>query len=59
MNSVFRAQVDTMGKVSCLLEKRLANTLMFTFSGELDHFKSSINLGVGITFENNTSRSEP
>ncbi|KAG4303127.1 hypothetical protein PCK1_000465 [Pneumocystis canis] len=58
MNSVFRAQVDTTGKVSCLLEKRLANTLMFTFSGELDHFKNHVNIGVGITLENNNGRNE-
>ncbi|QSL65481.1 hypothetical protein MERGE_002793 [Pneumocystis wakefieldiae] len=58
MNSVFRGQIDTTGKVSCLLERRLANTLMFTFCGELDHSKSSINVGVGITLENNNSRDE-
>lgn len=58
MNSVFRGQIDTAGKVSCLFEKRLANALMFTFSGELDHPKNSVNIGVAITLENNNSRNE-
>lgn len=58
MNSVFRGQIDTTGKVSCLLEKRLANALMFTFSGELDHSKGAVNIGVGIALENNSGSDE-
>lgn len=35
--STFRAQVDSGGKVSCLLEKRVAMPVALTFAGEIDH----------------------
>ncbi|KAH8664081.1 mitochondrial import receptor subunit tom-40 [Xylariales sp. PMI_506] len=35
--SVFRAQVDSKGKLSCLLEKRVAPPVTMTFGCELDH----------------------
>lgn len=37
--SNFRAQVDSTGKVSCLLEKRVVPTVGITFSGVIDHVK--------------------
>ena len=37
--STFRAQVDSSGKLSCLLEKRVAPVVQLTFAGELDQFK--------------------
>ena len=37
--SSFRAQVDSQGKLGCLLEKRVANPVQITFAGELDHVK--------------------
>lgn len=37
--STFRAQVDSTGKVSALLEQRFAPTFTFTVAGEIDHFK--------------------
>ena len=37
--SSFRAQLDSQGKLSCLLEKRVANPVQITFAGELDHVK--------------------
>jgi len=37
--STFRAQVDSTGKVSALLEQRFAPTLSFLLSGEIDHSK--------------------
>jgi len=37
--STFRAQVDSTGKVSALLEQRFAPTFGFTVAGEIDHFK--------------------
>jgi mitochondrial import receptor subunit TOM40 len=37
--STFRAQVDSSGKVSALLEQRFAPSLAFLLSGEIDHFK--------------------
>ncbi|GJJ12139.1 hypothetical protein Clacol_006380 [Clathrus columnatus] len=47
----FRAQVDSTGKVSAYLEQRLAPTLAFLLSGEVDHFKNSAKFGVGVTIE--------
>jgi mitochondrial import receptor subunit TOM40 len=37
--SVFRAQVDSTGKLSCLLEKRVAPPVQLTFAADMDHFK--------------------
>lgn len=37
--SSFRAQVDSTGKVSCLLEKRIAMPIALTFAGEIDQAK--------------------
>lgn len=38
-NSTFRAQVDSHGKLSCLLEKRVAPAVTLTFAGDMDHSK--------------------
>lgn len=35
--STFRAQLDSKGKLSCLLEKRIAAPVMITFGAEVDH----------------------
>lgn len=37
--SIFRAQVDSKGKIGCLLEKVVAPPVRMTFAGELDHVK--------------------
>lgn len=37
--STFRAQLDSSGKVSALLEQRFAPSFAFLVSGEIDHFK--------------------
>lgn len=37
--SIFRAQVDSQGKLGCLLEKVVAPPVRITFAGELDHVK--------------------
>jgi mitochondrial import receptor subunit TOM40 len=37
--STFRAQVDSTGKVSALLEQRFAPTFAFLVAGEIDHLK--------------------
>lgn len=37
--STFRAQLDSTGKVSALLEQRFAPSFAFLVSGEIDHFK--------------------
>ncbi|KAG0149977.1 hypothetical protein CROQUDRAFT_668869 [Cronartium quercuum f. sp. fusiforme G11] len=46
-----RAQLDTTGKVSMLLEHRIAPSFTFSIAGELDHFKSQSKFGVGIQLE--------
>ena len=37
--SSFRAQLDSTGKLSCLLEKRVLPPVQVTFAGEMDHVK--------------------
>ena len=37
--SVFRGQVDSTGKLSCLLEKRIGMPITMTFAGEIDQVK--------------------
>lgn len=37
--STFRAQVDSTGKLSCLLEKVVAPVVRMTFASEMDHVK--------------------
>lgn len=37
--SNFKAQIDTNGRVACVLEKRIVPVVGITFSGELDHSK--------------------
>lgn len=37
--STFRAQIDSAGKLSCLLEKRVAMPISLTFAGEIDQVK--------------------
>jgi mitochondrial import receptor subunit TOM40 len=37
--AVFRAQVESTGKISALLEQRISPILGFLFSGEIDHWK--------------------
>ena len=37
--ATFKAQVDSTGKVSALLEQKFAPTLAFLLSGEIDHVK--------------------
>ena len=37
--STFRAQVDSSGRLSCLLEKRVLPFVQLTFAGELDQLK--------------------
>ena len=39
--SIFRAQVDSQGKIGCLLEKVVAPPVRMTFAGEMDHAKVS------------------
>jgi mitochondrial import receptor subunit TOM40 len=40
-SSTFRAQVDSNGRLGCLLEKRVAPPVAVTFVGQIDHVKVS------------------
>lgn len=49
--STFRAQVDSTGKLSCLLEKRVLQPVQLTFAGEMDHFKQQAKIGLAVSIE--------
>ncbi|KAG7661127.1 TOM40 [[Candida] subhashii] len=49
--AVFRGQLDSNGKVSAFLEKRILPTVSVLFSGEIDQSKSSSRLGLGLQYE--------
>ncbi|KAK9474004.1 eukaryotic porin-domain-containing protein [Dipodascopsis tothii] len=49
--STFRGQIDSTGKVACLVEKRLAPILSVVFSGEIDHSKNTAKVGMGLQLE--------
>ncbi|KAI9667239.1 MAG: translocase of outer mitochondrial membrane [Bathelium mastoideum] len=49
--SSFRAQIDSQGKLGCLLEKRVANPVQIVFAGELDHIKNQAKIGLGVSIE--------
>ncbi|KAG7092469.1 hypothetical protein E1B28_008821 [Marasmius oreades] len=56
--STFRAQLDSTGKVAALLEQRFTPTFAFLMSGEIDHFKNSAKVGVGVMIESSTLSQE-
>lgn len=49
--SVFRGQVDSTGKVSAFLERRILPTVSVLFCGEIDQSKYASKIGMGLTFE--------
>ncbi|MCJ1375477.1 translocase of outer mitochondrial membrane [Loxospora ochrophaea] len=49
--STFRAQVDSSGRLSCLLEKHVAPPVQITFAGELDQFKQQAKIGLAVSIE--------
>ncbi|KAH6686288.1 mitochondrial import receptor subunit tom-40 [Plectosphaerella plurivora] len=49
--STFRAQVDSKGKISCLLEKRIAAPVMMTFASDVDYLSQQAKIGVAISIE--------
>ncbi|KAL8771344.1 MAG: hypothetical protein Q9209_003250 [Squamulea sp. 1 TL-2023] len=49
--STFRAQVDSKGRLSCLLEKTILPAMRVTFAGEMDHLKQQAKVGVGVSVE--------
>ncbi|CAO3595076.1 unnamed protein product [Absidia cylindrospora] len=46
--ATFRGQMDTTGKVSAVLEEKMAPGFSFLISGDLDHMKGQSKFGVGI-----------
>lgn len=54
--AVFRGQLDSNGKVSAFLEKRIGAIASVLFSGEIDHFKQSSRLGLGLQLESAGSK---
>ncbi|PHH59252.1 hypothetical protein CDD81_3532 [Ophiocordyceps australis] len=49
--STFRAQVDSKGKLSCSLEKRVAPPVMMTFVADVDQFTQQARLGLSVSIE--------
>ncbi|MCJ1395244.1 translocase of outer mitochondrial membrane [Xylographa bjoerkii] len=49
--STFRAQVDSTGRLSCLLEKRVLPYVQLSFAGELDQFKQQAKVGLAVSVE--------
>lgn len=49
--SIFRGQVDSSGKVAFLLERRVLPVVSILCAGEIDHFKSTAKVGLGLQFE--------
>ncbi|KAK4554289.1 translocase of outer mitochondrial membrane [Recurvomyces mirabilis] len=49
--SIFRAQVDSQGKIGCLLDKVIAPPVRVTFAGEMDHAKNAAKLGLAVSIE--------
>lgn len=49
--SVFRGQLNSAGKVAVFMEKRVLPTVSILLSGEIDNFKKSSRLGLGLQFE--------
>lgn len=48
--ATFRAQLDSTGKVSALLEQRFIPAFAFTVAGEIDHLKASHSSTTAFTF---------
>ncbi|KAK4680157.1 translocase of outer mitochondrial membrane [Podospora pseudoanserina] len=49
--STFRAQIDSKGRLGCVLEKRVMAPLMMTFSADVDHMTQQAKVGVAIAIE--------
>ncbi|KAF8894627.1 eukaryotic porin-domain-containing protein [Infundibulicybe gibba] len=52
--AMFRAQLDSTGKVSALLEQRFTPAFTFLISGEIDHLKNAAKVGVGVMIESSS-----
>ncbi|KAJ7774596.1 eukaryotic porin-domain-containing protein [Mycena maculata] len=52
--ATFRAQLESTGKVSALLEQRFTPTFAFLISGEIDHWNSKAKVGLGVMIESSS-----
>ncbi|KAH3903557.1 TOM complex pore protein TOM40 SCDLUD_001199 [Saccharomycodes ludwigii] len=50
-SSSFRGGIDSKGKVSCFVEKKILPTLGVLFCGEIDHATKDCKVGCGLQFE--------
>ncbi len=50
----FRGQVDSTGKVAMLLEQRFTPAFAFLVGGEIDHWKNTSKIGVGVMIESSS-----
>lgn len=49
--SLFRGQIDSLGRTACIVEQRVLPMLTLSFSGEIDHFKNVAKVGLGLQLE--------
>lgn len=49
--STLRAQVDSTGKLACLMERRVAPMVQLTFASEMDHVKKTAKIGLAVSIE--------
>jgi len=54
----FRGQVDSQGKVGMLLEQRFTPAFAFLVGGEIDHWKNTSKIGVGVMIESSSMTPE-
>ncbi|CAI2171111.1 2418_t:CDS:2 [Funneliformis geosporum] len=49
--ATFRGQIDTTGRVSAVIEQKIAPGFSFIITGDIEHMKSTARFGVGIQLE--------
>lgn len=49
--STFRGQIDTTGRVSAVLEEKMAPGFSILLTGDIDHVKSQSKFGIGLQME--------
>lgn len=54
--AIFRGQIDSNGKIATFLEKRIVPQASVLFSGEIDQFKNTSRLGLGLQLESAGSK---
>ncbi|CAB4410514.1 unnamed protein product [Rhizophagus irregularis] len=49
--ATFRGQIDTTGRISSVIEQKIAPGFSFIITGDIEHMKSTARFGVGIQLE--------